>query len=211
MLWHELNTGLCPWDLHDEGIERILDNLQREAGCNAAYLTALKAGPEGGRGDLAHAAERGPGARVLCRLHPARHLREPPAGEGAGQGGLFPRPAALLEQPRCAGLHLTKIAPFVESVRMTYYAEQTGDVEKVRGKGKWLATVRRQVGEDIKVISAIAPRGKAAVELIKLGVRIVAENGADGLSFAFYDGAKLQYLRAIREAMEEAEITLVSQ
>ncbi len=94
---------------------------------------------------------------------------------------------------------------------MTYYAEQTGDVEKVRGKGKWLATVRRQVGEDIKVISAIAPRGKAAVELIKLGVRIVAENGADGLSFAFYDGAKLQYLRAIREAMEEAEITLVSQ
>ena len=58
--------------------------------------------------------------------------------------------------------------------------------------------------------SAIAPRGKATVELIKLGVKTVAESGADGLSFAFYDGANMQYLRAIREAMEEAEITLAA-
>jgi hypothetical protein len=108
------------------------------------------------------------------------------------------------------GLDLTKIAPFVDSVRMTDYAEQTGDVEKVRRKGKWLSNVRRQVGEDMTLISSIAPRGKATPELIKLGVKTIAENDADGLSFAFYDGAKMQYLRAIREAMDEAEITLVS-
>ena len=41
MYWQELTTGIYPWDLHDEGVDTVLDNLQNEAGCNAAYLIAL--------------------------------------------------------------------------------------------------------------------------------------------------------------------------
>ena len=41
MLWKELTTGIYPWDIHDEGIENILDNLQKYAGNNAAYMLAL--------------------------------------------------------------------------------------------------------------------------------------------------------------------------
>lgn len=106
------------------------------------------------------------------------------------------------------GLDLARVAPFLDSVRTMDYAEQTGDVEKVRRKGRWLANVRRQVGEDMTIISAIAPRAKATPELIKLGIRIVALGGADGLSFGFYDGATMERLRAIREGMAEAEVTL---
>lgn len=40
MYWKELITGIYPWDVHDEGIETILDNLQ-EVGCNATYMVAL--------------------------------------------------------------------------------------------------------------------------------------------------------------------------
>lgn len=41
MRWHELTTGIYPWDIHDEGIENILDNLQEMAGNNAAYMLAI--------------------------------------------------------------------------------------------------------------------------------------------------------------------------
>lgn len=41
MFWDELTTGIYPWDIHDEGMENILDNLQQYAGNNAAYMLAL--------------------------------------------------------------------------------------------------------------------------------------------------------------------------
>lgn len=40
MYWKELITGIYPWDVNDEGIETIMDNLQ-EIGCNAVYMVAL--------------------------------------------------------------------------------------------------------------------------------------------------------------------------
>ena len=106
------------------------------------------------------------------------------------------------------GLDLKAVAPHLDSVRTMDYAEQTGDIERVRNKSKWLANVRRQLGEDMPIISAIAPRAKATPELIKLGIKTVALGGADGLSFGFYDGATIECLRAIREGMAEAEVQL---
>ncbi len=41
MIFKEVTTGIYPWDMHDEGIEMILDNLQSLVGCNAAYLIGL--------------------------------------------------------------------------------------------------------------------------------------------------------------------------
>lgn len=37
----EVASSLYAWDLHDEGIEKILDNLQSMAGVNSVYLVAL--------------------------------------------------------------------------------------------------------------------------------------------------------------------------
>jgi hypothetical protein len=92
-----------------------------------------------------------------------------------------------------------RIAPSIDSIRTMDYAQQTGRRERVESKGKWLSNVRRGFGEDTPIISAIAPRGKATPEMIKLGIKIVAKNGADGLSFGFYDGATMENLRAIHK------------
>jgi hypothetical protein len=88
------------------------------------------------------------------------------------------------------------------------YAEQTGDEQKVLSKGKWLANIRRQVGENKTIIAGIATRGKATSELIMQGIRTLALGGADGLSYGFYDGATMGHLNTIREAMQKYEIIL---
>ncbi len=41
MFFREISASLYPWDLADEGLERILDNLQEMALCNSVYLIAL--------------------------------------------------------------------------------------------------------------------------------------------------------------------------
>lgn len=41
MFISEISASLYPWDLADEGIERILDNLQAMTSCNSVYLIAL--------------------------------------------------------------------------------------------------------------------------------------------------------------------------
>ncbi len=41
MFIKEISASLYAWDLADEGIERILDNLQEMTGCNSVYLIAL--------------------------------------------------------------------------------------------------------------------------------------------------------------------------
>jgi hypothetical protein len=41
MFFREVSASLYPWDLADEGVERILDNLQGMARCNSVYLIAL--------------------------------------------------------------------------------------------------------------------------------------------------------------------------
>jgi hypothetical protein len=66
------------------------------------------------------------------------------------------------------------------------------------------------VGEEKTIIPCIAPRGKATPDLIKKAIKILALNGADGLSFAFFDGVTMGNLQAIREGMEEAEVILAA-
>lgn len=41
MFFSEISASLYPWDLADEGVERILDNLESMTGCNSVYLIAL--------------------------------------------------------------------------------------------------------------------------------------------------------------------------
>jgi len=106
------------------------------------------------------------------------------------------------------GQDLTRIADYVNSVRLMDYSEQTGDEKLVLDKGTWIANVRRQVGEEKPIIAAIAPRAKATPDLIKKGIRAVKLAGADGLSFGFYDGATIERLKAIKEGMQELEVQL---
>jgi len=106
------------------------------------------------------------------------------------------------------GMDLIGISKHVQSIRMMDYTEQKGDPGLLPTKERWLANVRRQVGHDMPIIGGIAPRGKATPDMIRKSIFMLADNGVDGLSFGFYDCAPMENLRAIRQGIEEAGVTI---
>ena len=106
------------------------------------------------------------------------------------------------------GMDLTQIKKHINSVRMMDYTEQYGNPSLIPEKAKWLANVRRQVGEEMTIIGGIAPRGKATSQMIRDSIFLLANEGVDGLSFGFYDCASMVNLKAIKEGMENAGVTV---
>ena len=88
------------------------------------------------------------------------------------------------------------------------YDEQSGAAAQLERKRKFLLAVRAMAGDDIHFLSAIGIRPKATPELIRKGVVISSQCGADGLSLGHYDGAPLANLEAIRLGMADADVTI---
>ncbi|NQT18065.1 MAG: hypothetical protein HQ592_00055 [Planctomycetes bacterium] len=107
-----------------------------------------------------------------------------------------------------SGIDLRALKPHLDSIRSSDYSEQSGDPARLEFKRKWLLSVRRAVGDDMYFLSAIGVRPKATPELIRQGVVVSAECGADGLTMGHYDGASYSNLRAIKEGMEIADVEM---
>ncbi|NLG51385.1 MAG: hypothetical protein GX552_14865 [Chloroflexi bacterium] len=112
------------------------------------------------------------------------------------------------QYPELMGLNLKGVAPFVDSVRSSDYAEQSGDPARMEAKRAYLHGIRRAIGVDKYFLSAISPRPKATPELVKQGILISAQCGADALTIGHYDGAWMNCLRAIKEGLDEAGIEI---
>jgi hypothetical protein len=110
--------------------------------------------------------------------------------------------------PELMGLDLKGIGQLMDSVRSSDYSEQTGDPRRMEWKRAYLHGVRRAIGIDKYFLSAISPRPKATPELVKQGILVSAQCGADALTIGHYDGAWLNCLRAIKEGLEEAGIEI---
>lgn len=108
--------------------------------------------------------------------------------------------------PELMGLELKSVAAHFDSVRSSDYSEQSGDPERMAWKRRYLHTLRRAVGLDTYLLSAVSPRPKATPELVEEGVLISAECGADALTIGHYDGSWMHCLRAVRTGMEKAGI-----
>ena len=80
------------------------------------------------------------------------------------------------------------------------YDKQSGVAAQLEHKRKFLLAVRAMAGDDIHFLSAIGIRPKATPELIRNGVVISSQCGADGLSLA--------NLEAIRQGMADAGVTI---
>ena len=72
--------------------------------------------------------------------------------------------------------------------------------------GQFLLSVRTLMGDEMYFLSAIGVRPRATPELIRKGVLISSECGADGITLGHYDGAPLRNLEAIGEGMREADV-----
>jgi hypothetical protein len=105
-----------------------------------------------------------------------------------------------------AGIEYKQLAPHLGSIRSSNYDEQLGRMDYMEHKRKFLLALRASAGDDIPMLSAIGIRPKATPELVRRGVLISAEAGADGLSLGHYDGAPLRLLEAIGDGLREADV-----
>jgi len=101
------------------------------------------------------------------------------------------------------------LKPCLDSIRSSDYSEQSGNPERMEHKRRWLLSVRRAIGNEMPLLSAIGVRPKANPELIRQGVVISALCGADGITLGHYDGAPYSHLRAIREGMERGDVEML--
>ncbi|MCU0521350.1 MAG: hypothetical protein MUF84_11740 [Anaerolineae bacterium] len=110
--------------------------------------------------------------------------------------------------PELMGLDLKAVGGLLDSVRSSDYAEQLGDPARMETKRAYLHSIRRAIGPDKYFLSAISPRPKATPALVKQGILISAQCGADALTIGHYDGSWNNCLRAIREGIDEADIVV---
>lgn len=110
--------------------------------------------------------------------------------------------------PELMGLDLKAVTTSMDSVRSSNYAEQTGDPAQMAAKRAYLHSIRRAIGPDKYFLSAISPRPKATPDLVKQGILVSAQCGADALTIGHYDGSWPNCLRAIREGIQEADIVI---
>lgn len=111
--------------------------------------------------------------------------------------------------PELMGLDLKNVDPYLDSVRSSDYSEQTGDMKRVQEwKRGYLHSIRRAIGVEKYFLSAISPRPKATPELVKAGIRVSAECGANALTIGHYDGSWEDCLNAIKVGMDEAGIVV---
>ena len=113
--------------------------------------------------------------------------------------------AYITSDQELSGLDLRALKPHLDSIRSSDYSEQSGDITRLEHKRQWLLSVRRAVGEDMPLLSAIGVRPKATPEIIRQGVIVSAQCGVNGITVGHYDGAPFSHLRAIREGLELAD------
>lgn len=105
-----------------------------------------------------------------------------------------------------SGIEFAQLTPHLGSIRSSNYDEQAGRKEAMERKRQFLLAVRAAAGDDILLLSAIGIRPHATPELVRQGVLISSECGADGLSLGHYDGAPLRLLEAIGEGLRDADV-----
>lgn len=105
-----------------------------------------------------------------------------------------------------AGIEFAALRPHLGSIRSSNYDEQSGTMDQMEHKRQFLLAVRAAAGDEIHFLSSIGIRPRATPELVRKGVRISSECGADGLSLGHYDGAPLENLEAIGQGLRDAGV-----
>lgn len=136
-------------------------------------------------------------ARFYQALHARAH---------ALQAGVDLRYSQHMANPEDWGVRLGVLRPHLDSVRIQEYSEQAGDPALLAGKRRTLQGIRRDLGPDFPVHSAVAVRLKATPAVIEGGVRIAVETKMNGVTLGHYDGATFPMLRAVRSGLVQAGI-----
>lgn len=98
-----------------------------------------------------------------------------------------------------AGFRPRKVAHCFDSVRACVYTENLGGsiLDLFEKKRKVLNTLRRELGKDMHIVSAIGVLPGATPESVRTGIRVSKECGAQSIGLGHYDGATFDMLRAV--------------
>lgn len=113
-----------------------------------------------------------------------------------------------LRYPELAGLSYPHVAPYLDSVRDSDYTEQRTITDGFQYKRNTLNKIRRGIGCEKPLLAAFAVRPNATPQILRESIGQLAQLGVDGFSLGHYDGSTRPLLRAVREAMEEYDISL---
>lgn len=104
------------------------------------------------------------------------------------------------------GDDIKNISSYVDSFRASHYGEESGKVEDVEEKRKYLMALRYAMGEEKPLISAISIRKNTTDELLKMTIQMAQKCGIDGISLGHYDSGTFANMVAIRAALQSANI-----
>lgn len=113
-----------------------------------------------------------------------------------------------IRYPELGGMNFAAIRDYVDSVRESDYAEQSGDVRRLELKRQKILKIRGAIGHDKPLIAAVGVRKQATEEIIRESLKMLGELGVDGISLGHYDGATFSRLRAVKEGMDSGELIL---
>lgn len=105
------------------------------------------------------------------------------------------------------GIDPTRLAPHVDSMRLTNYAEQEGTSAAMDAKRAWLADMRQRVPATFPFHDAVSMRLRATPDLIREGVKLAVDSGAAGITASHYDCATFAMVRGIRAGLADAGLT----
>ena len=106
------------------------------------------------------------------------------------------------------GIDPGRLAPHVDSMRLTNYAEQEGTQEAMEAKKAWLAGMRRMVPADFPFHDAVSMRLKATSDTLREGVRLAVASGAAGITASHYDCATFTMIRAVGEGLKDSGVKI---
>ncbi len=112
-----------------------------------------------------------------------------------------------LKGNRMSGLYLEDLRGVINSCALSDHTEQLGRADETFALRKsWLAENRSLLGPETQLLSSVAVRPKATGALIRRGVQVAVESGAEGIACKHYDGAAFSMLRAVRDGLAAAGV-----
>jgi hypothetical protein len=109
-----------------------------------------------------------------------------------------------------AGLHYALIKDHIDSIRVSDYIEQRGEIPESLyiNKKRNLLKTRSGIGFNKGLLATVAVRPNATPEIIRKSLMYLSDTGVDGISLAHYDGSRMAHLEAVKQGMEEAGIVI---
>ena len=106
-----------------------------------------------------------------------------------------------------SGLYLEDLKGSIDSCVIQEHSEQNGRPNETFSlKKNWIIENRSLLGREMPLLSGVAVRPKATIDLIQKGIQVAVDGGVNGIACKHYDGATFSMLRTVRNSLSAAGV-----